>query len=86
MSDREQCQHLLHYLSDYIDDQLEDEALCQQITQHLENCQDCQVVIDTLQQTIRLYRTTASETQLPSSVRSRLLRRLDLAEFTADQD
>jgi len=71
---------LLGSLSEYVDGTLE-QALCDEIERHLSGCRDCQIVVDTLQKTVYLYRTTADEVEVPESVRERLYRRLDLNEF-----
>jgi anti-sigma factor (TIGR02949 family) len=75
------CHHLLDNLSEFVDGELKDE-LCQEIQQHLDDCEDCKVVVDTLRKTIYLVRANASEpVELPQDVRERLFRRLDLEEF-----
>lgn len=83
MKDKNDCQQLLTHLSDYIDDNLEDEALCEEIDEHIAECENCRVVVDTLEKTIYLYHSTAEQTQMPSQVKQRLFRRLDLDEFLA---
>ena len=74
------CHDLLDSLSDYVDGSL-GEQLCAEIERHLENCEDCQVVVDTLRKTIYLYHATSSPPHVPEDVRSRLFQRLDLDEF-----
>lgn len=68
--DRENCRELLGALSDYIDGELE-ARLCQEIEQHLAECQNCQILVDTLRKTIRLYQRERPET-LPQAVEERL--------------
>jgi anti-sigma factor (TIGR02949 family) len=75
------CQHLLANLSEFVDGSLRDE-LCQEIQQHLEDCENCQVVIDTLRKTIYLVHASAAEPAgIPTDVRERLYRRLDLEDY-----
>jgi predicted anti-sigma-YlaC factor YlaD len=57
-----------------------EETLCVEIERHMQNCENCRVVIDTLRKTISLYQSTAS-TSLPDEVRERLYHRLQLDEF-----
>jgi predicted anti-sigma-YlaC factor YlaD len=78
--DREYCQSLLASLSEYIDGTLEKE-LCLEIERHLEGCENCRIVVDSLHKTILLYQTTAAEVTVPEAVRQRLYSRLDLGEF-----
>ncbi len=81
MAKNEHCKQLLGNLSDYINGELDDE-LCSELTQHLENCQDCQIVVDTLKKTIYLYHTTAQEpVDVPENVRQRLYKCLDMEEY-----
>lgn len=78
--DHEQCRHLLGSLSDYIDGDLGDE-LCSEIDRHLQNCENCRIVIDSLRKTVYLYHVTAEPPDMPDDVRERLFTRLDLDEF-----
>ncbi|NOY99892.1 MAG: zf-HC2 domain-containing protein [Chloroflexi bacterium] len=49
------CEELLQYLSDYIDNEL-DEDLTAEARAHLATCHNCKVVLDTTRKTIFLYR------------------------------
>jgi anti-sigma factor RsiW len=75
--DRQDCQHLLAALGEYIDGTL-DEELCREIEKHMAECENCRVVVDTLRKTIYLYHVEAQEESLPQEVRHRLLARLEL--------
>lgn len=74
------CKYLLGSLSDYIDGDLEDE-LCAELEQHLSGCEDCRIVVDSLNKTVYLYHTTAQQVTVPEDVRQRLYRRLELDNF-----
>ena len=78
------CRDLLGNLSEYIDGALE-QQLCAQIEQHLEGCENCRVVIDSLRKTVSLYHTTAPSPDVPEAVRERLYKCLDLEEFLSDE-
>ena len=69
------CRDLLAQLSDYIDDELE-ASLCTRLEQHLQDCHDCRVLVDTTKKTILLYRQHY-RTTLPPEVLSRLWQRLE---------
>ena len=71
------CRELLNNLNDFIDGEL-DRQLCRDIEAHVESCPDCQIVVNTLKKTIKLYKTTGQETTLPEDVRMRLYARLNL--------
>jgi len=70
------CQHLLGDLSDYLDSEVSAE-LCAEIEEHMDGCDNCQVVIDTLRKTILLYREMP-QPDMPDGVRQRLYKALDL--------
>jgi len=80
MMDRNHCKELLATLSDYMDGELSDE-LCTQLEMHLRSCENCRIVVNTLQKTIELYQATAHEETLPTPVRERLFRNLHLEDF-----
>lgn len=68
------CEELLQYLSDYIDQNL-DEALSAAAQEHLATCQNCRVVLDTTEQTISLFREHGRRT-IPAARRQRLFTQL----------
>lgn len=70
------CPEMLGALSDYIDGELE-ERLCAAIEAHLRDCPECQVMVDTLNKTVILYRRRGQD-ELPSDVQTRLYAVLDL--------
>jgi len=80
MSAHKNCRYLLSSLSDYVDGELSDD-LCLEIERHMVNCEDCQVVINTLQKTVDLYHKTTQLPEIPSDVRDRLFKRLDMDEY-----
>ena len=79
--DKHECRQLLGSLSEFVDGSLE-EDICAEIERHLAGCQDCRIVVDTLEKTIYLYRTTSQETTTPEEVRQRLFRCLEIDDFT----
>ena len=53
------CDDLLRAINAEIDADLEldiDPAICEHLRQHLDNCEPCRVVVNTLDQTVQLYR------------------------------
>lgn len=74
------CRELLESLSDYVDGDLGSE-MCAEIERHLQGCDNCQIVVDSLRKTVYLYHVTAEASSLPEEVRQRLYKRLDLSEF-----
>jgi predicted anti-sigma-YlaC factor YlaD len=78
--DQETCHALLDSLSDYVDGSA-GEQICAEIERHLEGCENCRIVVDTLRKTIYLYQVTASPPDVPEAVRDRLYQRLNLEEF-----
>ncbi|MEN4011866.1 MAG: anti-sigma factor [Chloroflexota bacterium] len=80
MSKRLDCEHLLTSLSDFIDGELSPE-ICRRVEAHLNGCENCRVVINTLRKTIDLYHHSDDQSSLPGEVRQRLYLRLHLEEF-----
>jgi hypothetical protein len=80
--DHEDCSYLLGSLSEYVDGTL-GEQLCKEIERHVTDCEDCRVVIDTLEKTVYLYHATAKlePPSVPNDVKERLYKRLDLDDF-----
>lgn len=78
MSDHD-CRQWLGQLSDYVDGDLAEE-MCQEIRRHMQDCQNCRVVVDTLRKTVSLYRVQGQE-PVPGNVEDHLLRVLNLQDF-----
>ena len=69
------CKKMLSELSDYIDGELADE-LCQQLEEHLADCENCRIMLDSLTKTVRIY-CEGKEQPLPDAVRSSLRETLE---------
>jgi hypothetical protein len=85
MSDNEHshetCKQLLSSLGEYVDGSL-GEDLCAEIEKHMQGCNRCQIVVNTLKKTVELYHDTAEDCEaLPVEVRQRLYARLNLEDF-----
>lgn len=64
------CEDLLKMLNDYVDGDI-DPSICDEFQQHLEGCDPCKVVVDTVRKTITLYRE-AEVYEIPLEFRNRL--------------
>lgn len=80
MHRHDDCRQLLNSLSDYIDGDLPQE-LCNEIELHMKDCDNCRIVVDTLNKTVSLYQSSSEPAVVPEDVRQRLFHRLDLDEF-----
>jgi anti-sigma factor (TIGR02949 family) len=80
MTHGERCKDLLSSISAYVDGDLAGE-LCAELEQHLAGCENCRIVVDTLQKTVYLVHANNAEADLPENVRQRLYRCLDLDEY-----
>lgn len=74
------CQELLASIGDYVEGDLSPEA-CQEIERHIAGCENCRVVVDTLNKTITLYHASSQEAQVPHDVRGRLFQVLKLDDL-----
>jgi len=79
-----ECNELVQYLSDYIDQNLE-EDLVEAAQEHLATCENCRVVLDTTQKTIFLYRDQGKRT-IPAERRQRLFDQLQQTFLNKEQD
>lgn len=73
------CKTLLNSLSEYIDGELPAE-LCKEIEKHLEGCENCRIVLNTTRRTIDLVHAPLDK-GVPTDVRERLFKRLNLNEY-----
>lgn len=73
------CRHLLGDLSDYLDGEASSE-LCAEIERHMDGCDECRVVVDTLRKTVFLYRELPRP-EMSDDARQRLYQSLDLQEY-----
>lgn len=79
--DRPTCRTLLGFLSEYVDGELSEE-LCQEIENHIAECQNCRVVVDTLRKTVSLYHDSAAESaEIPVEMRTKLFKTLHLEDY-----
>ncbi len=78
------CKEIMENLNPYIDGDL-DPTLCGDIEAHIKDCQNCQIVVNTLKKTIHICKKIGEETTLPSAARRRLYTCLDLDDY-ADKD
>ena len=64
------CQEYISDLNSYLDGELPDE-LCEQIEEHLGQCRNCRIVVDTMRQTVSLCRDGRVEA-LPAALEDKL--------------
>ena len=75
----EGCRRYIATLSDYVDGALDDE-LCRELEAHMETCENCRVVVNTLNKTVTLYHRLPSP-EMPNAVKERLYKVLDIGQF-----
>jgi hypothetical protein len=78
--DHASCRQMLSTLGDYIDGILS-EDLCANLEQHMQGCQRCRIVVNTMKKTIELYQDIDDDNCLPVDVRERLYLRLNLDDY-----
>lgn len=71
------CCELLKHLGEYLDGELDSETN-ELISEHIESCHNCQVVVNTLSKTIQLCKDSSEKIHLPDDVHQRLLEKLNL--------
>lgn len=79
------CSQVLSELNDYVDGELSSE-LCVALESHLDECDNCQIVLDTLHKTVYLMQHIDDKPRkLPGDVEYRLFAVLDLESFLPGQ-
>jgi predicted anti-sigma-YlaC factor YlaD len=63
-----------------VDGELSNE-LCNILEHHMEDCEDCRIVVDTLRKTVNIYQMTAETEELPGDMRQRLFKSLKIEEY-----
>jgi anti-sigma factor RsiW len=76
------CRDTLEILSEYIDGDL-DPGLCAEIEQHMAECGNCRIMVDTLRKTVILYRDYGHE-EVPADAKDRLYAVLNLQRDVAE--
>jgi anti-sigma factor RsiW len=64
------CKGVIREISDYIDGEL-DATTMQDLEKHLDDCEDCKMVVDQTKLTVEIF-CDSQEVELPADVRSRL--------------
>lgn len=64
------CRDKISNLNDFIDGTLEPE-LCREITEHLGSCNECRIMVNTLEQTVRLT-CDGKEKPIPPALEAKL--------------
>lgn len=64
------CKGVIRELSNYLDGELEPVVL-KELKRHLEQCEDCQLVVDQTKKTVEIF-CDSEPVELPTDVRSRL--------------
>lgn len=65
------CKEFLNELTDYLDDRC-DQALKAQLHQHVSECPNCWVIVDTTKKTIQVYKGMEPQ-EIPCDVKGRLM-------------
>ncbi len=55
----------------------QDSPLCRELNEHLQNCPDCLLEVDTIKCTVEIYKSIPNK-KVPGDVQKRLLARLNL--------
>jgi hypothetical protein len=78
------CLRMLGVLSDYLD-RREKIRLCRRVEEHLKECPECRMYVDTLKKTVVLYRSLGDE-KVPGPVQKRLFKTIRLAEIKSEEN
>lgn len=56
-----------------------DADVIKDVAKHMEECPDCKIYVDSVQQTVKIYRVTETEQSIPDDVSERLFKVLKLS-------
>ena len=66
------CKEIFDRLGDYLDKEL-DPHLCDEIEEHIKDCEPCIAFINTLRKTVELFRGAGQNENIPEPVSSNLI-------------
>ncbi len=55
-----------------------DQTILEDVAKHMEECPDCKIYVDSVQETVKIYKVTESEQTIPNEVSDRLFKVLNL--------
>ncbi|MBC8346480.1 MAG: zf-HC2 domain-containing protein [Candidatus Marinimicrobia bacterium] len=55
-----------------------DAEILEDVSRHMKECPDCKIYVDSVQQTVKIYRVTETEKLVPEDVSERLFKTLKL--------
>lgn len=68
-----ECRDIFEKLGEYIDRELDD-SICDEIDEHMKDCEPCIAFINTLRKTVELFKTEGAEqTNIPNPVSENLM-------------
>ena len=79
------CSEMLEELNEYLDDSAK-EQVCAEIEQHMIECPNCRIFVDTMRKSILLFQQQESQIEIPRRVRERLFKKLDLTDMLRSDD
>jgi len=82
--DKSECHKLLGQISDLIDGDLSPN-LCVELEEHLKECQNCRIVLNTTKRTIELYHDADQQVEFPIGSKERLFKRLNLDQLSKEK-
>lgn len=80
MNEHGKCSEYCHMLSDFIDGELSEE-FCTLLEAHLQECENCRIVLNTLKKTVEIYHETEEPVKMPGGMKERLFTSLSLTEY-----
>jgi len=62
-----------------------DAPACKEVAQHLENCPNCKVYLDTVKKTVTICQETEKKEKIPQDIKNRLFKVLNLGDISAEK-
>jgi predicted anti-sigma-YlaC factor YlaD len=82
MSDHQHNEQFLQELYDQFSKDIDEEIIID-VVEHMKNCPDCKIYVDSVKQIVKIYRVNESEQTVPDDVSERLFKTLRIKRTQA---
>ncbi len=81
---KEECRPFMERLCEALGEDITS-PICRELKEHLDQCPECSLQIDTVRRTVEIYRSVPPE-RVPGDVEKRLLAKLQLPPLSDDRE
>jgi predicted anti-sigma-YlaC factor YlaD len=63
-----------------------DAPVCKEVAEHLENCPNCKVYLDTVKKTVTICQETEKDKEMPRDIKNRLFKVLNIDDLSLNNE